>query len=1349
MFYRFILTFILIFSCIFSSYSQIYKYIDMKDGLSSRRVLSICQGEQGYMWVLTHKGVDRFDGKNFKHYQLMKNDDVVNFYPNLNMLYADEKNKLWEIGKDGYIFIYDEMRDSFRLVFDMKTVFPQYKNLPVSAFYFGQGEALMCSDKDIILYNIDNDSISCIKDVTDEEISFISEAKVKGEYFLASKKHVYKADLSSADFKKAKFSIQNLENIGLIDYIYYHKESDCLVINSLTEGLFLYDTNNGALYNMGRKLTDVSINTIKPYGSSGYEVLIATDGDGVYRLDLRNRIFSTFLTEDYSRLNRMNGSIIKDLCIDHDGRIWNVIYPTGITVYTEKYQPYEWIRHSKDNSNSLIDNRINAIMTDSEGDVWYATSNGISCYDRSAGKWISYLSAFVRNSKNYNHIFTSLCEYKPGVILAGGYMSGIYRIKKSDGDVNYAVQFTSDNSEIPDKYVRSIFKDSDNILWGGGFQSLRSYDDKKKRSNVYPSTYPITCIKERDRGTLWVGTINGLYIFHKAEGKFEKFIMEQESCCVNSIYITENGNYTFVGTYGNGLYIIDNSSATVKHYTTVNCSLITNNIYSIVENKFGNIVLGTENGISLFNVKDNLFNNWTGEQGLAAYNFNQGAAVNTGYGEIILGSNEGAIVLADSMRLPEFFSSHMVLDNLSIMYRPVYPGEKGSPLKKMLNETSSLELKYNQNTFSINVSSVNYDNPSNIYYTWKLEGFFDEWSTPSEDGMIKYTNLSPGEYKLRIRAILLDNNQLLEERSISIVIESPLWLTPWAILLYIVLISGAAFSLYRYKMIKKDRRISQEKINFFIHTAHDIRTPLTLIKAPLGEILRKEKLSEEGTKNINLAMQSTDNLSELANKLMNFQKEELYSPQVIVRKCELNSYFKEYLQQFRNYAEHQEVRLEYRSDFDEQEVWIDRNKMDSILRNLITNALKYTPKGGSVSVIASCNKRNWNVDITDTGIGIPKKDQKKMFKYMFRGYNATNQLITGSGIGMLLTWRLIQNHEGRVSFSSEENAGTSFHLSFPIKSSRYIYRDEDITENKDTVTQEGWAYTIASQDGVSNEDSAVMLKELPTDAPNILIVEDNDVLRYFLLQSLSDTYHVSGVENGKEALDQIRKVQPDLIISDVMMPVMNGHDLCKAVKGNMATSHIPFIMLTALGDKKDIIDGLKTKADLYIVKPFDITILKANISNVLENRDLIRKRLQELLASLPQRSFDESHNEISSDETDVPEMISTLDDEFIRKVTGLIKEGLGKGLNVDTLCAAVNMSRTSFYNKIKALTGEPPAELIRNIRMQEAAILLKTKDYTVSEVSDMLGFADPKYFADTFKKYYGVPPRDYMKSVNN
>lgn len=1343
MFYRLFVTFILLTTCILNSYPQIYKYIDMKDGLSSRRVLSIRQGEQGYMWILTHKGVDRFDGKNFKHYQLVKDNSTVNFYPNLNQLATDNENTLWELGKDGYIFKYDKMKDSFRLMFDMRASYPQYNDIPVSALLFANNTVLMYCGNDLIKYYTETDSTSCINEVINEYITCISEGKCEEEYFMASKRNIYK--IRFLNDGKHETERTDVGDIGLIDYIYYIKDTNSLVINTLTNGLLLYNIEEKKLSGISNTLKDVSINTIKPYGNSNCEVLIATDGDGVYKLDLKDKIFSNFLSEDYFRQNRMNGSIIKDLCIDRDGRIWNVIYPTGITVYTEKYQPYEWIRHSEDSNNSLVDNRINAMTLDSDGDVWYATSNGISCYEHSTRKWKNYLSAFTKDSKNDNHIFTSLCEYKPGIILAGGYMSGIYQINKRNGSVNYAIQLTSNDGEIPDKYIRSILKDSDNILWGGGFHSLRSYDEKNGKTNIYPSAYPITCIRERDNKSLWIGTINRLYIFNKDNNRLESVNVQQVTGCINAIFQTANGEKTYVGTYGNGLYIINNITGKVVHYTTANCSLITNNIYSIVENKYGDIILGTENGISLLNVKDDMFTNWTGEQGLAAYNFNQGAAINTKRGKIILGSNEGAIILADSMKLPKQFSTHIVLDNLNIMYRPVYPGEKGSPLKRLLNETSVLELNYNQNTFSINVSSVNYDNPSNIYYSWKLEGFFNEWSTPSEDGMIKYTNISPGEYKLKIRAILLDNNQLLEERDISIIIKRPLWLAPWAIMLYIIIVIGAAYSLYKYKMIKRDRRTSQEKINFFIHTAHDIRTPLTLIKAPLGEILKKEKLSEEGTMNINLALQNTDNLSELANKLMNFQKEELYSPRVNVINCELNTYLKEYLHQFRNYAEQEGVTLDYKSGFDSLEVWIDKNKMDSILRNLISNALKYTPKGGSVSIYASHNKKYWNINITDTGIGIPKKDQKKMFKYMFRGHNATNQLITGSGIGMLLTWRLIKNHKGHISFTSSEDSGTSFHMSFPIKSSKYIYKKEEtITEKQDLQNQGGWAYTVATQDTSMPDAIEANKKNISENAPQILIVEDNVSLRNFLILSLSDTYNVKGAENGREALNMIKKSQPDLIISDVMMPQMNGHELCKAVKGNMATSHIPFIMLTALGDKKDIITGLKTKADLYIVKPFDITVLKANISNVLENRDLIRKKLQELIASIPQ-----SQDIGNSDSNDVPEMMSTLDEEFIRKVTNLIKDGLGKGLNVDTLCAAVNMSRTSFYNKIKGLTGEAPADLIRKIRMEEASVLLKTQKYTVSEVSDMLGFADPKYFTDTFKKYYGVPPRDYMKASNS
>lgn len=1372
---RLLITYCLFLLCILSINAQIYKYIGIEDGLSSRRVLSIQQGAQDYMWILTHKGIDRFDGKHFKHYKLTRKKKEVNFYPNLNQLFVDDKKTLWEFGKDGYVFKYDVMKDSFQLVFDVRKEYPHLKAEPITSVYFDSQKTIwMCCQKGLVQYNTENNTSKCINDAIKEEVISMAEGE-NNEFYFTTGKLIYKVRIDKDGYHSEMIS---LHNISLINYIYYHKESKQLIINTLLNGLFLYDSTSKNIFDLGKDLTDVSINTIKPYYKDPNEVLIATDGDGVYKLNLKTQEFTHFLKEDNRKYNKMNGSIIKDLCIDKDNRIWNVIYPTGITIYSEKYHSYEWHRHSNDNKNSLVDDRINFIMQDSDGDTWYATSNGISCYSPKDKKWRNFLAANMDDNISNNHIFISLCEFKPGIILAGGYMSGIYQIDKHTGKVTYAMQSAVKKGENPDKYIRSIFRDSENIIWGGGFYNLRSYDETQKKAKSYSTTYPISCINERDSNSLWIGTIDGLYLFDKSEDKLKQYELPDDPGCINTIYQSADGHTTYIGTYGNGLFIINNVTGKSKHYHTENSGLITNNIYSIAPNKFGNIFLGTENGLSLFDIKEELFTNWTKEQGLTASNFNQNAALNSSNGYLIFGSNEGVIILPDSMQLPRQFSNQMIFDNLSIMYRTVHPNEPESPLKKLLNETSVIELDYDQNTFSMDVLSVNYDNPSNIYYSWKLEGFFDEWTTPSDNNTIRYTNLSPGNYTLKVRAMLLDNKQLLEERSIQIIVGRPFWLTFWAFLLYALIIVGAAYSLVRYKMIQKDRRTSQEKINFFMHTAHDIRTPLTLIKAPLGEILKNEQLSEEGLMNINLAIQNTDNLSELANKLMNFQKEELYSSQVTVSKYELNSYLKTYLQQFTHYAEQKELKFEYHSDFETLDVWIDRNKMDSILRNLISNALKYTPRNGTISVMAYHNKSYWMITITDTGIGISKQDQKKLFKYLFRGSNATNQLITGSGIGMLLTWRLIQNHEGKISFSSEENKGTTFHLSFPIRSNRYIYKENVIEEKEvsisDLMNESSIGINLHDNESL-NMSSDNQEKKLPENAPHILVVEDNTALRNFLIQSLSDTYHTQGAENGADALDLISKRQPDLIISDVMMPIMNGHELCKMIKGNVETSHIPFIMLTALGDRKDILAGLEIKADLYIVKPFDITVLKANISNVIENRDFIRKKVQTLIKSIPQaqemninssinsgvvnnKDYNSNNNcqsgadssfgkEVNENMAVVepPKMMSKLDDEFIQKVTTLVKEGLGKGLNVDTLCAAVNMSHTSFYNKIKALTGEAPADLIRNIRMQEASILLRTQKYTVSEVSDMLGFADPKYFTDTFKKYYGMPPSTYMK----
>lgn len=1320
----------LIITCLLLSFflplqAQIFEYIDMDNGLSSRRVLSIQQDKQNYIWILTHKGLDRYNGKQFKHYQLHRCNNPLSFYPNLNFLYTDKDSTIWEVGKDGFVFRYDEQRDSFQLAFDLRATFPALKKAPISSVYMdSEANIWFCTNQSQYIYNYHQSKNYQLSPVISDKIICITQAE-KNKYYLASEHLLYEVQLKGEQLTEIK-KIQ-LPNVHLIDHIYYHSPTKQLIINTLLDKLFIYDIKEKQLESIGNSMKDIGVNKIIPSKKEKDVLLIATDGDGVYKLNLKQLTLNHFLKEDTHKPNKMNGSIIKDIYMDSANRIWNVIYPTGITIYTEKYPAYEWFMHSANYTNSLANNCINGVMEDSEGDSWYATSNGICYFDVSENKWINFSPSHSPNGeRSENHIFTSLCESSPGIILAGGYMSSIYKIDKRTKEVTFFQQQNIRQGEGPDKYIRSIYRDNERLIWIGGFYRLKSYSLTTKEVCEYNIGYPITCITQKDEHSLWIGTINGVFVFDKLKKQAIPLDTEFDIQCINMIYNDPSGNYTYFGTYGDGLFIFEKKTRKVTRYYDENCGLISNNIYSIVPDRNGDLYLGTENGLSFFDIKANKFINWTKEQGLLAASFNPNAAIHSRDGYMIFGSNEGVIVLPDSIQLPETFSSHMIFSDLSIMYRTVHPGEKNSPLTQALDKTSCIELDYDQNTFSMNVSSINFDNPSNIMYSWKLEGFYDRWPPPSSDNLIRYTNLSPGNYTLRVRAILMDNHQILEEREIQILIGRPIWMTFWAFLLYALIIIGISYAIIRYQMIRRDKQISQAKINFFMQTAHDIRTPLTLIKAPLGEILKNEQLTEQGTTNLNLAIQSTDNLSELANNLMDFQKEELYSSKISVVRYELNQYIQNYMQQFKAYAEQKGIDFQYKSSFTSLEVWIDQNKIDSILQNLLSNALKYTPKGGSVTIETDHNKNRWILTIKDTGIGIPKEDQKKLFKFLFRGKNATNQLITGSGVGMLLTYRLIKNHEGKISLSSTENVGTTFQLSFPIQSEHYQYRNEGVDQN---------LRTVLLQDGIvapMPEAEQTQITAHP-DSPRIMIVEDNASLRLFLMKSLSDIYQVDGAENGQEAIDKIKVQQPDLIISDVMMSVMDGETMCRTLKSDIETSHIPIILLTALGDKKDILRGLETKADMYITKPFDLMVLRANISNILENREIIRKKLQQASVN------------IESKTEDIP-MPTNLDNEFMQKVTVLVKENLGKDLTVDTLCAGMNMSRTSFYNKIKALTGMAPNDFIRNIRMQEAAALLKSQRYTVAEVADMMGFADPKYFTDTFKKFYGVPPSIYKKN---
>ena len=628
------------------------------------------------------------------------------------------------------------------------------------------------------------------------------------------------------------------------------------------------------------------------------------------------------------------------------------------------------------------------------------------------------------------------------------------------------------------------------------------------------------------------------------------------------------------------------------------------------------------------------------------------------------------------------------------------------------------------------VSSINYDYPSNIIYSWRLEGFYDEWSKPGTENTIRYTNLAPGKYTLRVRAISNEDKRIvLEERSMDIVIAQPFWLTIWAMLLYAAFLCLIAIILLRILILRKQRKVSDEKIHFFINTAHDIRTPLTLIKAPLEELREKEELSKEGISNMNTALRNVNALLRLTTNLINFERADVYSSELYISEHELNTFMNEIFNAFQQYANIKHINFTYESNFRYMNVWFDKEKMESIFKNIISNALKYTPENGNVQVFVSETSDSWSVEVRDTGIGIPANEQKKLFKLHFRGSNAINSKVTGSGIGLMLVWKLVRLHKGKINLSSIENQGSVIKITFPKDSKRF--------RKAHLATPSKQRQEIKVVDNVpppSPEIYENAQKKENINHRRILIVEDNDELRNYLSQTLSEEYVIQVCSNGKEALTIIPEYKPELVISDIMMPEMRGDELCQAIKNNIETSHIPVILLTALNNEKDILSGLQIGADEYVVKPFNIGILKANVANLLANRALLRSKYANLDLD------DEEHDE------DCINCSQDIDWKFIANVKKNVEDNIDNpALTVDVLCSLMGMSRTSFYNKLRALTDQAPGDYIRLIRLKRAVQLLKEDTHTITEIAEMTGFSDAKYFREVFKKHYNVSPSQYGK----
>ncbi|HEY0667909.1 MAG TPA: ATP-binding protein, partial [Sphingobacteriaceae bacterium] len=778
-----------------------------------------------------------------------------------------------------------------------------------------------------------------------------------------------------------------------------------------------------------------------------------------------------------------------------------------------------------------------------------------------------------------------------------------------------------------------------------------------------------------------------------------------------SIRIDKKGRI-WCASEGQGLMRFFEKEKTFKKYTMKD-GLPSNIVYGILEDKRGHLWLSTTNGLSRFNPETEKFTNYTVGDGLKIKEFNYGAAAETAAGELIFGGINGFVMFKPEEINSVNVKTHLMFTDFKIFNVSSKVGANNSPLMRVIDQTDTISLRHDQNSLTFDFTSINYTNLSETLYSWTLDGLDKTWSPPGRGHSAVYTNLKPGNYTFRVKSIN-PSSALNQERTIVIQISPPFWETYWAYFFYLSVLFALSYFIVRYYHIQISENHAKDKINFFTNIAHDIRTPLSLIRSPLSLALKRNDASAETLKSLRTADQNAERLSLLINQLLDFEKADMKKNELNLTLVNIEQTISDLCVNFTPYLHERGITLKKNFKRNNTIVALDRDKFEKIIFNLLSNAFKYTLKGGLVEIITDISGNNCLIEISDTGIGIPREQQKYIFKRYFRAQNVLNSNETGSGIGLMLTRKLIEQHKGTVNFESTVDKGSTFRVLLPLTEIPTIETATPASVEHDRPAVADTLRPAATVNGKK---------------PVLLIAEDHAELRTHLTENLSHFFVVHQAENGKEALKLTRKVFPDVIISDVMMLEMNGSEFCAEIKNNIDTSHIPFILLTSLTATQNKVDGIKTGADIYLEKPFNLEVLKSYVDNLLLNQ----KRLKE---------------KFLKSEMTANDGLSDLDKDFVSNGIRIIEENLSNSqFSVEDFEKAMGMSHAALYRKFKTLIGKTPLDFINQYRLKKAAELLKQGGYNVNEVAYMVGFSDPKYFSTSFKKLFGSNASDFREKT--
>ena len=1339
-----------------------FKNYATKQGLSQRSVANILQDKKGYLWFGTRYGLNKFDGHTFKNYYYSATNKSSLSDSWITALVEDDVGNLW-IGTKNGLNRYNPIHDNFERVmidsidqsylsgeiWDIKVDGPSHLWIATSKGLWYFDTELGTLTKYVHQENMpsgisSNITLSLLK-TQDEKLWICTETSIdiydpKTNVFSHYK---YPKDLCPARventtvtlFEDSKKTIWLGYDDGLAvfdtiknTFVEYRMLDGSKAITSSVraiyeekylwvgtyQGLFLLDRENDKLYNYKH---DVSIPSSLSQNSI-YEIVADSRGDlwvgtwagGINYLDRSPTIFKSFSAGPDK--DNLNYKVVSSIVEDRKENLWVATEGGGLNFYDKGKKTFTHYTHDPNNANSLSGNNVKAIINDYQGNLWVGTHNqGLNYVSLEGENPIFKRIGLAKEGSRglSSNKITALAQDKQGNIWIGTNNGGLNMYNT----VNEKIIHIPDHQNILGSFIYTIVKSFGNNILVGSEHGLAHIDIINKKITKIP-------YKKDDQLTYGVQKIISIY--------------------------AESETRLWIGTEGDGLFHYNFKTQASKRFG-VREGLPDEVIYSILPDGMQNLWLSTNNGLSRFNPKSKEFRNFSLSDGLQGNEFNYGAYLKTSKGELVFGGVNGFTIFDPENIKEDTFAPPIVIQSIRI---------RNKRTANIADELTEVKLTYDQNDIAFDYVALGYSQPNKNKYAYKLEGFDQDWNYVGISKTATYTNLYHGEYEFKVKATNHDGIWTENATSFKIKILPPLWKSWWAYLSYIFLATGLFLIIRKYSIqriqeraeLKQERRdreqmeeVNRLKLQLFTNISHDFRTPLTLIIGPLKQMIDEKMDSDTIQKRLTGMYRNASILLQLINQLLDFRKSDAGKLKLSANKLNIIPFLKNIKLSFEELAKEKNIDYKFVADDSGIDVWVDKIEMKKVVLNVLSNAFKFTPKGGKIKILVSTKKKgvkgteSLKLVIIDNGKGIREEDLPFIFDRYFQ-FGQQNELRLGTGVGLTLAKDIVELHKGKIHVKSKEGRGTQFTIIVPLGNEHLepheITSLEDETDETTLLNADG--PTIGKIGWINNADQKAEIDEqevlVNTDLNSLLLVEDNYEVRNFIKSLFEKDYNVFVAANGIQGMKVAKQNPVDLIISDVMMPEMDGLEFCEKIKSDIRTSHIPVILLTARSSTIIKKTGYNTGADVYITKPFDSGLLQLQVANLLKSRqNLIEKFRKDII--LEPKMID----------------IESPDEVFLNKAIGIIEENISNSeFMASTLSRKMNMSQSVLYRKFKVLTDQSISEFIRMVKLKRAAQLLSQTDLKIASIAYDVGFNDLKYFRTCFKKIFGITASQYRKS---